>query len=220
MENAGADWKDGMPEVGLGMLEETARRAGEVLGCCVEPAAFSSPSQRTWAFGHLLDEADGEGPSSQAACDLARGIMRSFGPEEGVWAFVGPSGELRGVADIHLCDDGESPCGLAWDYRVALAEGDAWLQIDDGGLFWGYASACDVAELAVLGDYFPSETRCAGTVAVLADLEGVLETTPSRVSRALPEDRRPDARSGFESSLAAACGAVSPSPQATRSRAM
>lgn len=219
MENTETAWKDGMPEIGLDTLEDTARRAEEVLGRHVEPTAFSAPSQRTWTFGHLLDAADGEGPASQAACDLARDIMYSFGPEEGVWAFEGPSGELRGVADIHLRDDDESPCGLAWDYRVAFAEGDAWSQIDDGGLFWGYASACDVVEQAVLGDYFLPDTRCAGTVAGLTDLEGALETTPARVSRMLSNDRT-NAQSSFNCSLDAARGAANPSPQTARQRAM
>lgn len=219
MENAETARGEAVPEAGRDVLEEAARRAGEVLGRHVDVSSLSGPSRRTRVFGLLLDAAEGEGPASRAARELARDAMRSFGPGEGVWAFEGPSGDLLGVADIHLCLDDESPSGLAWDYRVALVDGDGWVQVDDGGVFWGYASARDVAELAVPGDYFPPGTRCAGVVPGIPDLEGALTRTPARVSRA-PSDDRPDSQEAFERSLAAAHGAGSPSSRPLRPRGL
>ena len=168
-------------------LENLASRATRILGSEVSPSSLCEPETRFKVFAALLDATGPEDSLPQATCDLLADMVYELGPSEGVWAVRDASGEMCGVADVHLCTDDDSPYGLAWDYRVALVSSGSW-DTYDGGIFWGYAAASDVVDLALVGDYFENGCRCVGLVPGVHDLEEVLETGPLGY-RDIPSER-------------------------------
>lgn len=89
--------------------------------------------------------------------------------DDTVYAVFADDGRLAAVTEIYLASDYESPYGWAWDYAALFPNDDGTWELDDGGVFWGYADPDEVID-DFIGTEYKDRRKVNGMISIWDDV--------------------------------------------------